>query len=148
MSSVFDTLPVASKRLVTLSAAAPLVEAARLLTEQPTHLIVVCNLEGLMQGVVTKSDVVRQISHCQGCSCTISVSEVMSRDVIVCHPEQRLHEAWTLMKDNGLTQIPIVDHRPMPLGLLYANEALEVLLKNVEQSELQLRDYVMGIGYH
>ncbi|HZH57325.1 CBS domain-containing protein [Yanghanlia caeni] len=148
MSRVLDTLPVASKRLVTLSLAAPLVEAARLLSEQPTHLIVVCNTQGLMQGVVTKSDVVRQISHCTGCSCTTQVSDVMTRDVISCRPEQSLREVWGIMKEKGLKQIPVADQRPMPLGLLYANEALEALLNHVSQEELQLREYVMGIGYH
>jgi len=127
--------------------ASPLVEAARLLSEMNTNLVVVCNPEGRMFGVVTKSDVVKQISHCQGCSCTTMVSDVMTKDVIACQPEQSLYDVWLVMKDKGLKQIPVANHASEPLGLLYASEALEVLMKEAEYQELLLRDYVMGIGY-
>jgi signal-transduction protein with cAMP-binding, CBS, and nucleotidyltransferase domain len=140
-------LPTAGKRLVTIEIAAPLVEAARLLSEMDTNLLVVCSPQGRMSGVVTKSDVVKQISHCQGCSCTTMVSEVMTQDVIACHPDQRLYDAWLLMKDTGKKQIPISNQVSEPLGLLYANDALEVLMKEVEYEDLLLREYVMGIGY-
>lgn len=34
-----------------------------------------------------------------------------------------------------------------PLGVLYANDALEAMLNEVENNEEFLRDYVMGTGY-
>lgn len=46
------------------------------------------------------------------------------------------------MKDKRLKQIPICNPLLEPLGVLYANEALEVLLREVEYEELLLRDYV------
>jgi len=140
-------LPIASKRLVTIQFTAPLVDAAKLLSETNTTLVVVCNPDGRMSGVVTKGDVVKQISHCQGCSCTTMVAEVMTKEIIACQPEQSLYDVWLLMKDKRLKQIPIRNQLSEPLGLLYANEALEVLLREVEYEELLLRDYVMGIGY-
>lgn len=147
MPLVQAILPTAGKRLVTIEIAAPLVDAAKLLSEMDTNLLVVCNPEGLMSGVITKSDVVKQISYCQGCSCTTMVSEVMTRDVIACHPDQNLYDVWLLMKDKKLKQIPVSNQASEPLGLLYANETLEVLMKEVEYEDLLLRDYVMGIGY-
>lgn len=75
------------------------------------------------------------------------VSEVMTKEIVACHPGQKLYDVWLLMKDKRLTQIPVSNELSEPLGLLYANEALEVLLREVEYEELLLRDYVMGIGY-
>lgn len=147
MTLVQSILPAAGKRLVTIPVAAPLVEAARLLSEMNTSLLVVCSQDGLMAGVVTKSDVVKQISHCQGCSCTTMVAEVMTTDVVACRPEQSLQDAWLLMKDARLKQIPVSNGAREPLGLLYAHDALEVLMREVESEELLLRDYIMGIGY-
>lgn len=147
MALIQAILPAARKRLVTIEDGMPLVEAAKLLSTADTNLLVVCNVKGLMSGVVTKSDVVQQISHCQGCSCRTLVTDVMTRNVIACHPEQDLHDVWILMKDNRLKQIPISNDIHEPLGLLYANEALEALMKEVEYEDLLLRDYVMGIGY-
>src|SRR5690606_16485290 len=86
MTLIRAVLPTAGKRLVKIQDSAQLVEAARLLSEKEASLVVVCDSQGLMRGVVTKSDVVKQISHCQGCSCTTTVTEVMSKSVIACHP--------------------------------------------------------------
>jgi CBS domain-containing protein len=135
MLRVDDILSIVSKRLVVIQITRPVVEAARLLSEKNASLIVVCSAEGLMQGVVTKSDVVKQISRCQGCGCTAVVSEVMTRQVISCRPDQSMHDVWRLMKDKRLKQMPVVDQSAMPLGLLYADEALEVLMKEVENEE-------------
>lgn len=137
----------AGKRLVTTPNTSPLIEAARLLTEKNTHLVIVCDATECVTGVVTKSDVVRQISACQGSSCHIMVSEVMTKDVVVCRPDQKLHDVWLLMKEKSLKQIPVVTEAHKPLGLLYASEVVEALLKEVEFEELLLRDYVMGVGY-
>lgn len=147
MTLVQAVLPTAGEHLVTIQDSAQLVEAARLLSEMNANLVVVCDPQGLMLGVVTKSDVVKQISHCSGCSCTTMVTDVMSKDVIACHPEQGLYDVWLLMKGKGLKQIPVADQTARPLGLLYASVALEVLMKEVEYQDLLLRDYVMGIGY-
>ena len=135
------------KRLVVIPDASPVIQAARLLTQTDTSLVVVCNPSGQIAGVVTKADVVREISTCTGCSCTAMVSDVMTRDVKTCQPEQSLLDVWDIMKTNSLKQIPVRDQESRPLGVLYANDALETLLNQVEQDELLLRDYVMGIGY-
>lgn len=148
MSWIKDTLPFSGNRLVTMPLTASVVEAARLLNHARTSLIVICNSNGLLQGVMTKSDIVRQISHCQGCGCTAMVSEVMTRNVVTCQPEQPLHDVWRVMKDRKLKQIPIIDRQSIPVGLLYADEALEMLMKEVEDEQVLLREYVMGLGYH
>lgn len=58
MSLIEAVLAVASKRLVTIQFTAPLVDAAKLLSEMNTALVVVCDPKGRVSGVVTKSDVV------------------------------------------------------------------------------------------
>lgn len=146
--SVRAVLPTARTRLVTIDHAAAVVDAAKLLSQMHTSLLIVCGPEGLMSGVITKADVVRQISVCSGCSCTTMVTDIMTREVITCHPDDRLIDVWEIMKDNALRQIPVSDIDRRPLGLLYANDALQALLKEVEYEEIMLRDYVMGIGYH
>jgi CBS domain-containing protein len=141
-------LPAARKRLVTIEDDAALIDAAKLLRGPQTDLVVVCGCDKLLAGVVTKSDVVRQISHCQGCSCTMAVSAVMTRAVTFCRPSDWLQDVWSIMKERGLKNVPIVDRESRPRGVLNARDALQVLLEEVEDEELLLRDYVMGIGYH
>jgi len=54
-------LQTGSERLVTIRDDARLIEVAKLLSAQ-TDLVVVCDADRLLRGVVTKTDVVRQIS--------------------------------------------------------------------------------------
>ncbi|AWM86771.1 cyclic nucleotide-binding/CBS domain-containing protein [Microvirga sp. 17 mud 1-3] len=139
-------LPGARERLVTIGSDAPLMEAAKLL-RAGTDLIVVCNPAGRLTGVITKTDVVGQISHCQGSSCVTPAAIVMTRDVVICHPGDWLNDIWSTMKERGLKNIPVTDAEARPVGVLNARDALQVLLKEVENEESLLRDYVMSVGY-
>lgn len=148
MVNIRNLMPEASQRLMTVPDSAPVTEAAKMLTRGRATLVIVCDAAGTMVGVVSNADVVRQLSHCTGCSCTETVSQVMTREVISCHPDDELMTVWNIMKRNDLKQIPIANAASMPLALLYANDVLQVLLEEVEYTEELLREYVMGIGYH
>ena len=140
-------LPQARERHVTIGIDAPLLEAARLLHGTRTELVVVCDPAERLAGVVTKTDVVRQIGRCLGASCTAPASAVMTRDVALCRPDDWLNDVWSLMKERGLKNIPIADEASRPLGILNARDALELLVEEVEHEERLLRDYVMCVGY-
>lgn len=144
---VEQLLPTARQRLVTIADDRPLIEAATLLGSG-TDLVVVCTPAGLLSGVITKADIVSQISHCQGASCLTAAAVVMSTEVVVCGPEDSLRDVWARMKKRGLKNVPIVDEDSRPIGLLHARDILQVLLNQSEDEEVLLRDYVMGVGYH
>lgn len=139
-------LPEARKRLVTVTIGQPLIEAAKLL-RAGTDIVVVCDEPGFLAGVATKTDVVDQMSHCQGASCVTPISLVMTQDVVACRPGDWLNDVWATMKARELKNIPVTDAEARPLGVLNARDALQMLLQETENEESLLRDYVMGIGY-
>lgn len=139
-------LPGARKRLVTIADDTPLIGAAKLLSSG-IDLLVVCDFGGVLTGVVTKTDVVRQISSCQGAGCTTVVSSTMTSDVVLCRPDEFLRDVWVRIRQRSLKNIPVVDQDFCPLGVLNARDILQVLLQGSEDEEAMLRDYVMGIGY-
>ncbi len=139
-------LHAAREKLVTIVDDATLIEAAKLLCSG-TDLLIVCDSGGVLQGVVTKTDVVKQISVCQGAACTCPVSTVMTRDVALCRGSDRLEDVSKLMKERHLKNIPVVDCRNRPIGVLTARAILRALLSDAEYEEAQLVDYVKGVGY-
>jgi len=139
-------LPGARNRLVTIAHDTPLIEAAKLLSSG-TDLLVVCGSAGLLAGVVTKTDVVRQMSNCQGAGCTTAVSSTMTRDVVLCRPDEFLHDVWMRIRERSTKNIPVAGRDSRPLGVLNSRDILQVLLHESEDEEAMLRDYVMGIGY-
>jgi len=144
---VENLLPAARERLVTIADDAPLIQAAKLL-RKGTDLVVVCGSAGLLAGVITKTDVVSQISRCQGASCITAVALVMTQDVVSCRPVDWLHDVWSKMKERGLKNVPVTNQDSRPVGVLNARDALQLLLEEVENEESLLRDYVMCVGYH
>lgn len=139
-------LPTARQRMCCIEASAALLQAARLL-EREHDMLVVRDDGGRMVGVLTKSDVVRQMGVCIGASCTAPVIEAMTRDVTAADPEGRLRDAWEVMKARGLKNIPVIDPDRRPLGVLNARDVLQNLWQEVQHEEDLLFNYVMNVGY-
>jgi CBS domain-containing protein len=139
-------LPTARGKLVTIAGDAALMEAANFL-HKGIDLVIVCGSAGLLAGVITKTDVVRQMSRCQGASCTMAAPLAMTPDIVVCRPDELLQDVWKRMKERRLKDIPVVDQDARQLGVLHARDILQVLLAESQDEESILRDYVMGIGY-
>ncbi len=147
MALIESLLPLARQKLAMISDSAPLMDAAKLL-RPGTDIVVVCDPAGRAAGVITKSDVVAQLGHCQGSSCLMMASTVMTREVVVCHPSDWLSDVWSSMKRHRLKNLPVIDGSKIPLGILNARDALQALLREVEDEEALLKDYVMSVGYH
>lgn len=139
-------LPTARKRMCCIGSDAALLQAARLL-ESDHDMVLVCDADGRMVGVLTKTDAVRQIGICTGASCSAPVIEAMTRDVITAVPEGQLGDAWNMMKARGLKNIPVIDADRKPLGVLTARDVLQNLWQEVQQEEDLLFNYVMNVGY-
>jgi CBS domain-containing protein len=140
-------MPVARQRLVTIGDNAPLTEAAKFLDGRHINLVVVCDNRGAVVGVITRTDIVRQMSLCLGRGCTSPAATVMTRDVIYCRPSDSLEDVWSIMKERKLLHVPIVGEDLRPLGVINARDALLALLEGSEYESSLMRDYVMGIGY-
>ena len=145
MTRVDRILPAGRKRLITIRDEATLMDAAKLLREPDVDLVVVCNADERMVGVISKTDVVRQMS--QGRESEHAASAVMTRTVVSFRPDDLLHDVWTTMKHRRLKNVPILDQDSRPIGVLNARDVLEALLEDVEHEETLLRDYVMRIGH-
>ena len=106
---VEQMLPRARERLAVIGAGAAVSDAADLMSKPHTDLIVVCDAAGIMAGVVTKTDIVRQIRQCSGQGCTARTGTIMTRDVVSCQADQPLQDIWSVMKQQGLLRDYVMD---------------------------------------
>lgn len=115
-----------------------------------THisLVVVCDQDERMIGVISKSDVVRQIGRCVGDTCADTVEGVMTPDVVSCCTTDGLSDVLSIMQVKGLVHIPVIEADGKPSGVVNARDALRELVLEGQYEEALLRDYVMGVGYH
>ena len=141
-----ELIQAARERLVTIADDARLIDAARILSAG-TDLVMVCDGDGILTGVVTKTDIVKQISTCQGAVCMHPVATAMTHDVALCQESDRLADVSGLMKQRHLKSIPVVDSDNRPIGILTARVILRALLGAAKYEESQLINYVDGLGY-
>jgi CBS domain-containing protein len=144
---VASILSVARERLVTIQADALLIEAAKLLCRTHRALLVVCDSKGAMTGVITKTDIVRQVARSHGVLSDLRIENVMTTVVTYCKQGDSLHDVLALMHLLDFVHIPIIDQESRPCGVVNARDALQALLGEVEDEEQLLRAYVMGVGY-
>ena len=107
-----------------------------------------CDSDGVIAGVISKSDIVRQIGHCLGSACQTLACNLMTTDVTCCHPDDCLADVLAVMEQRSLVHAPLLDDKRRPIGVLNARDALRALVQAGEYEETLLREYVMGIGYH
>ncbi len=140
-------LPGARERLAAIGAGVSVKDAADLMSRPRIDLLVVCGPRSAMAGALTKTDIVGQIRHCGGGGCIARVDTIMTRGVVSCRAGDLLQDLWSVMKGRGLQRIPVVASDGTPIGIVYARDALQDLLGEVENDEALLRDYVMDVGY-
>ena len=102
---------------------------------------------GRWWGVITKTDIVREIGRCGESACTTAAADVMTRDVTYCRPTDSLADVLSTMEKRGFIHIPVVDEKFEPWGVVNARDALRALMAEGNYEASLLRDYVMGIGY-
>jgi CBS domain-containing protein len=134
-------------RLVTVSVGTLLREVARLLCNTQISLVVVCDQAGAMAGVVTKTDIVRQIGYFEGAAYTKNAADLMTRELTFCRATDCLPDVLAMMQERGFVHVPVVDVTGTPIGVVNARDALRELLAEGQYEEALLRDYVMGVGY-
>lgn len=138
---------ITRSRLVTVDVDVSLADIAKLLSDTPISLVVVCNSDGAMAGVITKTDIVRQIGRCRESACAAAATDVMTRDVAYCRQTDYLPDVLAMMGKRGFVHIPVVDENSKPLGVVNARDALRALLVEEKYEGSLLRDYVTGVGY-
>lgn len=134
-------------RLAAVSADASIVDVALLLSDPHIGLVIVCNADGAMQGVVSKTNIVQLISRHRDDILPAVADELMTRDVTSCLPTTSLADVLSLMEKRGFVNLPVVDEKLKPIGVVNAGDVFRTLLSAGKLDEAHLRDYVMGIGY-
>lgn len=134
------------ERLAVVDAGASVKDAADLMAEPATDLVIVCR-DGAVTGVVTKTDIVVQISRNPGFDLRAPVESIMRRDVATCRSSDPLSAVLQAMTERGFHRIPVVDDKQGPIGIVYARDALQCLLQEVEVDDELLRGFITGVGY-
>ena len=147
MILVKHILEAARKRLVVLGVEASLFDAARILTNRATPLIVVCDKDGIAVGVIASGHVLNALATAGVDAVGLNAGAIMTKPLLTCHGEEYLQQVWTVMKSQTLPCAPVLDDDGRAQGILHARDVAIALIDEGNYEEALLRDYVMGVGY-
>ena len=147
MALVMHILEAARKRLAVLSREASLFDAARILANRDTPLIVVCDGDGIAVGVISTSHVINVLATTGVDALGLDAGAIMTKPLLSCHADENLQQVWAVMTARTLPCAPILDDDGRAQGVLHARDVAIALLDEVNYEELLLRNYVMGVGY-
>ena len=137
----------ARRRLAVLSREASVCDAADILANPNTPLVVVCDSEGIALGVVSRTDICKAFSRARGDAVNTTVEAIMTKSVFSCHVDQTVQSVWATMASRSLRCTPVLDDCRRPQGVVHARDMARALLDEATDEEVVLRDYVLGIGY-
>ena len=147
MILVQHILEDARRRLAVLTREASVCDAADILANANTPLVVVCDSEGIAVGVVSRTDIVKVFSRARGDAVNTNVEAIMTKPVHSCHVDQTVQSVWAAMGARSLRCTPVLDDCRRPQGVVHARDIARALLDEVTDEKVLLRDYVLGIGY-
>ncbi len=147
MILVKHILEAARKRLAVLSPEASLFDAARILANRDTPLVIVCDSDGVAVGVISSNHVINVLATAGVDALNFNASAIMTKPVLSCRLDENLQQIWAVMNSRTLPCAPIVDDGGRAQGVLHARDVAIALIDEVNYDDILLRDYVMGVGY-
>jgi len=118
--------------------------AVNKMAEHDKGSLAVCDNEGKLVGIITERDIVRKCSTSGKTLDKIKIQDVMTRKVVIGNQDDDLSYAISMMKEQRIRHIPIVDDQKKVIGIISMRDLLGVRLEQCETEVRFLTDYISG----
>jgi len=143
MPTVQDILTIKGSVVHKVCASATVLEATRVMNQRKIGALVV-TLEDQIVGMFTERDVLQRVVAHELSPGAVTVAEVMTHEVIFCHPETEIDEAARIIRDRRIRHLPVCDHNGQLLGLISIGDINAHHASTQEAHILFLHDYCFG----
>lgn len=116
--------------------------AARLLTNRRIGALVVGDDGGDVSGMLSERDIVAGISKQGAEVLTQSVKDLMTSNVVFCHPEDSISDVMGKMTDRRIRHLPVVDGNRL-LGVISIGDVVKQRIAESENEAEALREYIV-----
>lgn len=116
---------------------------AQLLTDRRIGAAVVTDAQGRMVGIVSERDLMRAVAREGERALGLPVSEVMTREVRTCRPEDTVEHLMGMMTSGRMRHLPVVVDGKLE-GIVSVGDIVKSRIQESELEARALRDYVMA----
>ena len=138
--TIRDILEVKGDRVITIEPHHILHLALTMLVEEKVGALVVQNAEGGLIGIITERDLMREVYKSTDLRQTL-IKDVMTRELVIGHPDQDVAFAMTAMTEGRFRHLPIVQNDVL-VGIVSIGDIVKFKLEHVEGEIGQYKDFV------
>ncbi len=127
--------------VVTISPTKSLADATKLLAERRIGALVVTGADSRVIGIVSERDIVRILSSRGAAALGVSLTDVMTRNVITCESSATVSAVMEQMTAGKFRHVPVVDDGRLA-GIISIGDVVKLRLQEMEHEQNVLRDYI------
>ena len=115
--------------------------AGSLLSRTRIGALVVFDDDGLLVGIVSERDIVREIGIKGAQVLNLSVKELMSKKVVTCNTNETAFDVLNKMTLGRFRHIPVMDNKKM-IGLISIGDVVKARLGELNMEKQALEEYI------
>jgi len=130
--------------VVTISPDAKITEAARLLAEHRIGALIAIEADNRIAGILSERDIVRGVSERGNLCLGLSVRDLMTSQVVVCHEEDAIDDLMKTMTTRRVRHLPVVSAENRLIGIVTIGDVVKSRLSEADMEVDNLRHYVVA----
>jgi CBS domain-containing protein len=143
---VQEALRSKQPNIVMVTSSQSLRDAADLLAKHHPGILIVSDDGVHVAGILSERDLIRSVAGTEPVP-TPKVSDIMVREVPVCHPNDPLEAVRMLMAKHGRLYLPVVADGELA-GIISLGDVLFHLFEQARVGKEALREYFLGLSYY
>ena len=129
--------------IVKIRANSNIADAANMMTSNKIGALLVEDDEGAIAGILSERDIVRGMGPHGADLHDVEVSELMTKDLIRCSPQETVNEAMAMMTDRRIRHLPVFDDDEL-VGFISIGDLVKCRIMEVQGEAEALRQYIMS----
>jgi CBS domain-containing protein len=129
------------RRIITVQPGDTVAAAAEVLKRENIGALMVTGPSGELAGILSERDIVRAMPKHGPDLFSLTAEQLMTRNVITCSSEDRVHDLMKKMTAGRFRHLPVVDDGNLT-GIISIGDVVKNRLEELEAETSQLRDYI------
>ena len=136
-----EILELKGSQVHAIEADRTVLDAVAVLMQHRIGALLVRDAHGAVVGIISERDVLRECLHRSGELGRILVTDAMTRDLVVCEPDDEVDYAMAIVTKNRVRHLPVMDGGAVA-GMISIGDLVKSSLDAVEYENRYLREYI------
>jgi CBS domain-containing protein len=138
--NVRDILNIKGGGIFALSPDQSVSEAMQVIFDRDIGSVLVMR-EGRLAGLITQRDMLKAVAKSNGNPGGVAIEDAMTRDLVVCSPEDSVDYARSVMTERHISHLPVVEGDNL-VGIISFHDIAKAMIKAMNFENMALKRYI------